>query len=75
MTEVVINMLLTGHVYCLCKGSPEMRNLKNAVKVKDAVISREQYTYWAAQRCNFYDPQIQHLKSELHNNMIEHSVL
>jgi hypothetical protein len=44
MTEAVINILLTGHVYYLRKGSPEMRKLKHAVKVKDVVISREQCT-------------------------------
>jgi len=42
MTEEVINILLAGHVYYLCKGSPEMRKLKHAVKVKGVVISREQ---------------------------------
>jgi hypothetical protein len=57
MADAVSNMILTGHVHFLCKGSTMMRNLKHAFKVKDALISREQYTYGRAQRCSFYDPQ------------------
>jgi hypothetical protein len=74
MTEAVNSILLTGHVYYLCKGSPKMRNLKHAVKVKDVLISRERYTYGAAQRSNFYDPQIERLKVK-YTIMLEHPVL
>jgi hypothetical protein len=62
MKDSMVNILLTGHVDFLCRGSPEMRKFKHAVKVKDVLISHEQYTYGTAQRCNFYGPLIQRLE-------------